>query len=138
MNRHDRRRAEVQARHHPRFGVFGVPKGAPLLVKDLVPQIMRASLDGVGKGGDRELEERAMACFLVMASHLAGIEDDARRNLILESLTGMAANVVAEIRQEISEIEETAAEQGLSMKEAFESAIESGLGQPIPDGPSEH
>jgi hypothetical protein len=56
-------------------GVFGFRNDAPPLVKELVPVLYRASLEGVGTGCNHEHEARARACFLVALSHFALIAD---------------------------------------------------------------
>src|SRR5262249_38581737 len=116
MNRRDRHRAGARqrAQRRPPGHVF-LPPDAPSLLKHLVPRILRASLDGVGEGGDHEAEERAMACFIVLVSHLAGITDDEVRNRTVDELSKTAALQISLIRQLVSKRSSAAAARGMSL-----------------------
>jgi len=127
---------EERAQRRPPSHVF-FPPDTPLL-KYLVPRILRASLDGVGEGGDHEAEERDMACFIVLISHLAGITDDEVRNRTVDELSKTAALQVSLIRQLVSKRSSAAAARGMSLREAYEEAARAGGFEPLPDEPSEH
>jgi hypothetical protein len=86
------------------IGVVAIPNGATLLVKDLIPRILRASLEGTSEGGDREHEERAQACFFVACSHLAFITDSKHRNTVISNLSDAARSCVESSQEVLDEV----------------------------------
>jgi hypothetical protein len=56
--------------NHP-FDLVPMPPGTSPLVNQIVPGVLKASHQGAGEGGDVELEERAIECFMVADAPLA-------------------------------------------------------------------
>ncbi len=106
--------------------IITIPKNSSALLKKLIPRVTRATLE---EGDVDAAEDRANACFFVMCSQLANINDDTRRNAIIGALTDVATGCVAMNRAKLADLDVIAAEQGKTRDEMFSDAA----GDPIPD-----
>jgi hypothetical protein len=66
----------------------------PQPIKELGEQIM-----DLLNNSSADTSERGIACLYVTCAYLAAIDDEATRDMVIESLSEMAANIVRENRE---------------------------------------
>jgi hypothetical protein len=142
MNRHERRAARAQARTQPKdergYSIPFAGDASPL-VKSLVPRVLRASLEGIGKGGDLEHEERVHACFMVACAHIAHIDDDEMQRAVAAGYAESIARSVESMREMTNMIASCADDRGMTEPELMQAMQQDGVVTPMdwPDEPRE-
>jgi hypothetical protein len=77
---------------HDHGAILTIPKDAPALVKQLIPRLMKTSMEhGLG----HDANDRANASFFVMCAHIANIENVELREATIEALSDAARGYVA-------------------------------------------
>ena len=118
-------------------GVVAMPADAPELVKQLTRPIMRAALDGDFEVHCVNCErlQRAQACFLVMCSLLATVNNPGE---IIDDLSKAAKVYVEQNCAGLREIEAMISASGMTPEELLEAAASDLDLEEIPPEPTEH
>jgi hypothetical protein len=120
---------------------IALPKDAPKLVQELIPQILRASLSIDSETHhciECEAQQRGMACIIVASSFIAAVTDDDMREKLIGELSGFVGEMVARTRAEKTSLDAELAEQGTSYEEACDGAIAAGVAMPLPPEDTSH